>query len=57
MEYLQLWRADPGWEQIVERWDLRVALLEPDAPITAELIKAGWRVLYEDPQAVVLAAG
>lgn len=57
VEYLQLWRADPGWEQIVERWELRVALLEPEAPITEELRKAGWRVLYEDPQAVVLAAG
>ncbi len=53
-EYLQLWRADPGWEDIVSRWGLKTALLEPEAPITRALLEAGWRLLYEDPQAVVL---
>ena len=54
-EYLELWRADPGWEDSLERWGLKTALLEPEAPITRELLLAGWRILYEDPQAVVLS--
>jgi hypothetical protein len=54
-EYLQLWRADPGWEDILSRWGLKTALLEPEAPITRELLLAGWRILYQDPQAVVLS--
>jgi len=53
-EYLELWRADPGWEAIVERWGLRAALLEPEAPISRELLLAGWQLRYHDPQAVVL---
>jgi hypothetical protein len=54
-EYLRLWRADPGWEDILSRWGLKTALLEPEAPITRELLLAGWRILYEDSQAVVLS--
>ncbi|MGH2620061.1 MAG: hypothetical protein ACRDHG_05755 [Anaerolineales bacterium] len=54
-EYLELWRADPGWEAIIQRWGLKTALLEPEAPITRALLLAGWRILYEDPQAVVLS--
>jgi hypothetical protein len=56
-EYLRLWRADPGWEDILSRWGLKTALLEPEAPITRELLLAGWRILYADPMAVVLSEG
>jgi hypothetical protein len=55
-QYLSLWRADAGWERLVQRWDLRLALLEPEAPLSAALERAGWETLYQDEQAVVLAA-
>ncbi len=56
-QYLQIWRADPGWEQQLESWDIRLALVEPDAPVAKELTAIGWDTLYRDNAAVVLAAG
>jgi hypothetical protein len=53
-EYLSAWRADPGWEAILEKWRIRLALLEPGAPLALMLPGAGWERLYEDDQAVVL---
>jgi hypothetical protein len=55
-QYLALWRADQGWEQLVRRWDLRLALLEPKAPLSAALRQAGWASLYQDDQSIILAA-
>jgi len=55
-QYLALWRAEAGWEQAVRRWDLRLALLEPEAPLSAALQDAGWTKLYRDEQAIILAA-
>jgi hypothetical protein len=53
-EYLSAWRADPGWEEILEKWGIRLALLEPGAPLSLMLANAGWETLYADDQAVVL---
>jgi hypothetical protein len=55
--YLLTWRAEPGWEQVFQAWDIRVALIEPKAPLTQALLGAGWAVLYSDDQAVLLVAG
>jgi hypothetical protein len=54
-DYLKAWRADPGWEDVLETWDIRLALLEPGAPLVDELRDKGWLQLYADEQAVVLA--
>ncbi len=53
-EYLLAWRADPSWQQVFERWGIRLALLEPDSPLAHALVCAGWTPLYGDQQAVVL---
>ncbi len=52
--YLTAWRADPGWETVLDRWDIQLALLEPDAPLAEALLDAGWRVGYRDSISVVL---
>jgi len=54
-EYLMAWRAEPGWEQVIIRWDIQLALLEPYAPLARVLQDSGWEKLYGDEQAVVLA--
>ena len=54
-DYLTAWKGDPGWEKIFERWDIQVAMIEPDAPLRRQLIHSGWKVLFEDRQAVILA--
>jgi len=53
-EYLQAWRAEPGWPEILARWGVRVALLEPNAPLARALDEAGWTSAYRDELAVVL---
>jgi len=53
-EYLLTWRADSGWEEVFARWGIRLALLEPDAPLVLALEAEGWSRLYEDDQAVIL---
>jgi len=54
-EYLHAWRADPGWEDILEKWEIKLVLLEPEAPLSLALEWQGWKQLFADGQAVVLA--
>jgi hypothetical protein len=40
--------------EVFARWGIRLALLEPDAPLVLALEAEGWSRLYEDDQAVIL---
>jgi hypothetical protein len=53
-DYLLTWRAEPGWEEVFARWGIRLALLEPGAPLVLALEMSGWERLYEDDQAIVM---
>lgn len=55
-QYLSIWRADTGWEQQLALWDVRLALIEPEAPLVAQLSANGWITLYQDEMAIVLAS-
>ena len=52
--YIKAWRAEPGWQGYLDRWDIGVILLEPYAPLALVLKDAGWEMRYEDEMAVVL---
>ncbi|HEY43905.1 MAG TPA: hypothetical protein G4O11_07985 [Anaerolineae bacterium] len=52
-DYLAAWRAEPGWQHILDQWGIRIALLEPYAPLAFALEQAGWALLYEDEQAII----
>ncbi|RME90766.1 MAG: hypothetical protein D6770_01750 [Anaerolineae bacterium] len=41
-----------GWE-VLDRWNVRLVLLEPHWPIVRELPERGWEVLYQDDVSVV----
>lgn len=53
--YLFAWLAEPGWEEVLDRWDIELALLEPSAPLSMSLQRTGWKVLYKDESAIVMA--
>jgi branched-subunit amino acid transport protein AzlD len=53
-QYLTVIRADAGWQAVLERWNIRVVLVEPSAPIVRFLAAEGWTTAYEDRQAVIL---
>ncbi|MGQ9710119.1 MAG: hypothetical protein ACUVXE_06565 [Anaerolineae bacterium] len=52
-QWWQVVNGEPeGWD-VLERWDVRLILLEPDWPVVQELPARGWRELYRDETAVV----
>ncbi len=53
-QYLTVMRAEPGWQQVLQTWDVAVVLVEPTAPIAQVLPRVGWQVVYADDHAVAL---
>ncbi|MFV2044505.1 MAG: hypothetical protein ACC700_14885, partial [Anaerolineales bacterium] len=52
-EYLDVWRGNEGWQESLDRWGIRTVLIETDAPLARELLRAGWTAVHEDDQASV----
>jgi hypothetical protein len=46
-------RAEPGWQDVLERWQVRLILLENGTPVVGQLGQNGWNLLYQDELAVV----
>jgi transposase len=55
-DYLAAWNATDTWPSVVDEYGIGLALVEQSAPLADVLRTAGWTTLYEDHQAVVLAA-
>jgi hypothetical protein len=55
-QYLILTRAEPGWQSVLDEWQIRTALLPADSTLANLLreVPRDWRVAYEDKVAVVL---
>jgi hypothetical protein len=53
--YLILMQAEPGWQTVLEQWQIRTALLPTDSTLANLLreLPRDWRVAYEDKVAVV----
>ena len=52
--FLKAYRGGADWREPLNRYDVRVVLVEPDAPIAAQLARDGtWQKTYADKQAVV----
>ena len=52
-EWLQVVRAEDGWQQVLNLYDVRLILLEPHMPVVGVLEDEGWRELYQDEKSVV----
>jgi hypothetical protein len=53
-EYLRAYRGGVDWRAPLDRYGVRIVLIEPDAPLAAQLAQAAeWKKAYEDKQAVV----
>lgn len=53
-QYLTVWRAEPGWQQVLDTWAVDVVLVAPEARIVSVLPRFGWVEVYRDGHAVVL---
>jgi hypothetical protein len=54
-QYLILTQAEPGWQSVLEQWQIRTALLPANSTLANLLreLPRDWRVAYEDKVAVV----
>jgi hypothetical protein len=52
-DWLGAVQAGNGWQQTLQRWNVNYLLLDPSRPLAQAATQDGWRVLYQDPQAVV----
>jgi hypothetical protein len=54
-EYLQVWNLEPGWRDVLKRWDIGLVLVPPDSRLADELAQdQQWHPWYCDSVAVIL---
>lgn len=57
-QQVQLAGLEPGWRDVLSRWDISIALLGTDSRLAHELVREpGWSAWYCDSLAVVLRRG
>jgi hypothetical protein len=54
-QWLQAMRGEPGWQDTLDRWGVRLVLIEPSTPLAGQLAAAGWEQMYADDLAVIYA--
>jgi hypothetical protein len=55
-EYLDVWRGNDGWQEVLSKWGIRTVLIETNSPLTRELLREGWTPVHEDDQATVFTS-
>lgn len=52
-EWLQVVRADESWQEVLDKWDVRLIILPPEMAVVKQLKAVGWHLSYEDSFAVI----
>jgi len=52
-QWLQVVRAEEGWEEVLDQWGVHLMLLEPTMPVVRCLEQNGWELLFVDEKAVI----
>jgi len=54
-EWIQVWNLEPGWRDVLGKWKIDLALVQPQSRLADELIRDhSWSVWYCDSTAVIL---
>jgi hypothetical protein len=55
-EYLTLMQAEPGWKEVLKKWQIETFVLPPDSTLTSLLgqLPQEWVTVYQDKSAVVI---
>ncbi len=53
-DYLTVENLGDGWQQILDRYAVQWAIIPNGSPLSLQLARDGWRVLYQDATAVIL---
>jgi hypothetical protein len=54
-QWFQVVRAEQGWQEVLDKWDVRLIFLEKEMGVVAYLEEEGWTLLYSDDRAVIYA--
>lgn len=52
--YLTVEKLEPGWQEVLARYDVKWVIMPVNSDLSLELVKDGWNVLYKDQTAIVL---
>ena len=52
-EYDQIYNAEDGWVELLEKWDIRTVIVEPEATLAKVLVYENWNLVFEDDRAVI----
>ena len=55
--YLTVDRLDAGWQGVLQQYDVKWVIMPTNSPLSLELAKNGWLILYKDPTATILRQG
>jgi hypothetical protein len=54
-EYIQVESLQPGWEEVLTKYQVDWVIMPVGQPLPDELLRMGWELLYQDETTVVLA--
>jgi hypothetical protein len=54
-DWLLVARAEPGWQTVLDTWEVNLVLFEPGMPVVRALAAEGWRLDYQDEVAVLFS--
>jgi len=54
-QWVQVVRAETGWQDVLEKWNVHLILLEPGMKVVELLSGNGWHLLYSNQKAVIYA--
>jgi len=52
-QWFQVALVQEGWQQVLDRWDVRLVLIERTWPVAEALKLAGWHLIYQDEFSVI----
>ena len=52
-QWISIVQASEGWQELLDRWKIRLIMVETGRPLAKVLVDYGWKELYRDDLAVV----
>ena len=52
-QWFQVALVQDGWQEVLDRWDVRLVLIERTWPVAEALKLAGWKLVYQDKFSVI----
>ena len=57
-DFLTVWDLEPGWRDVLDRWDISLVMVPTSSPLGDELARdPGWGIWHCDATAVILQRG